>query len=168
MCMDNVKLKRINKLFAVGAFISVGLCALIVLLTWLYGVGAYSKYVNGLPEDQKLGHAFGFMIILILWIPSSVALGLDFVAQLIFGITCVSAKKQEKTHKRAIAGIALYVLDGLGLAAALGIALTLKFMKFPLFLILAIIFAITAIYKVVLAIYVLVNKKKLYAQSTVQ
>lgn len=163
MYMDNVKLKKIDKMFGVGAFISVGLCALIVLLTWLYGVGAYSKYVNGLPEDKKLGNAFAMIIIIVLWIASSIALGLDFVAQLILGIRCVSAKKTERTRKRAVAIAALCVLDGVGLAAALWIALTLKFMKFQVFLLLAVLLALDIVYKIAVAIYVLINKKKLYS-----
>ena len=139
-----------------------------MLLTWVFGTNIYSDYINSLPEDKKVGYAFGFMVIVILWIPCSVALGVDGVVQLIFGINCVNTKKMDKTHRRAATIIGLCVLDVLGLAGAFLIAGTLRFMKFPVFMILAALLALDTVYKLVLAIYVLINKKELYAQPTVQ
>ena len=153
---------------SIGSFICFGICVIFVLLTWVFGTNIYSDYINSLPKDKKVGYAFGFMVIIILWIPCSVALGVDGVVQLIFGINCVKTKKMNKTHRRAATIIGLCVLDVLGLAGAFLIAGTLRFMKFPVFIILAALLALDTVYKLVLAIYVLINKKELYAQPTIQ
>lgn len=166
--MDTKKLKKLNNLLSIGSFVCFGICAIFVLLTWIFGTNIYSDYINSLPEDKKVGYAFGFMIILVLWIPCSVALGVDGVVQLIFGINCVKTKKMDKTHRRAATIIGLCVLDVLGIAGAFLIAGTLIFMKFPVFMILAALLALDTVYKLVLAIYILKEKKQLYATASAE
>ena len=166
--MDTKKLKKLNNLLAIGSFVCFGICAIFVLLTWLFGTNIYSSYINTLPEDQKAGQALGLILIIIIWIPCSIALGVDGIVQLIFGINCVKTKKMDKTHRRAATLIGLCVLDVLGLAGAFLIAGTLEFMKFPIFMILAVILALDTVYKLVLAIYIFKAKKQLYAVTSAE
>lgn len=163
-----MRLKNIKKLFIISVFISAGLCALIVLLTWLYGVGVYGDYVNALPQEERAGHAVGFVLVLILWVPSSVALGLNFVAQLFLGINCASSKNIKKGYKRVIAIVALCIFEVLSLVAAFLIALTLNFMKYPLFTLLAVFLALFVVFKTVFAIFLSKNENKPCAPQTKQ